>query len=186
MREYETVFVLHPTYEEKEFEAEVQAVSDMITASGGNIIEIDRWGRRRLAYDINKVHEGIYTLIRYNSDAAVLKDIERRFRMNERMLRHMTVISEGPLAPPRAEGGPDGPGNGDRRPRPAPGDVPAAPDSLAPLNVPPPIDARSSIDAPVPVDVPGGPDARASVDAPVSETHAPSDTPAHPADGAAL
>ena len=99
MREYETVFVLHPNYEEKEFEAEIQAVSDMITASGGSMLEVDRWGRRRLAYDIKKVHEGIYTLLRYNSEPGVLKDIERRFRMNERMLRYMTVISEGPLAP---------------------------------------------------------------------------------------
>jgi small subunit ribosomal protein S6 len=182
LREYETVFVLHPTYEEKEFEAEVQAVSDMITASGGSILEIDRWGRRRLAYDINKVHEGIYTLIRYNSDAAVLKDLERRFRMNERMLRYMTVISEGPLPPPRVEGY-DGPGNGERRPRPMPGDIPGAPESAAPFHVPP------SIGTPVPVDVPGRPDAPGSAEPPVSETSAPSgpsDTPAFPADGASL
>ena len=100
MRDYETVFVLHPSYEEKEVEAEIQALSGIIAASGGTLLEIDRWGRRRLAYEINKVHEGIYTLLRWHGGASVPREIERRFRLNERLLRHLTVISEGPLAPP--------------------------------------------------------------------------------------
>lgn len=105
MRDYETVFVLHPSYEEKEVEAEIQALSDIIAASGGAVLEIERWGRRRLAYEIKRVHEGIYTLLRWRGSAAVPRDMERRFRLNERLLRHMTVISEGPLAPPpRLEG----------------------------------------------------------------------------------
>lgn len=165
MREYETVFVLHPNYEEKEFEAEVQAISDMITASGGSIMEVDRWGRRRLAYDIKKVHEGIYTLLRYNSEPGVLKDIERRFRMNERMLRYMTVISEGPLAPARAEGGYDGPGNGERGPSHSAVDIPATP---------------AHVEAPAVIDTP------AAVEGPVTPIPAADATPAEPADGASL
>jgi len=110
LRDYETVFVLHPSYEDKEVEAEIQAVSDLITASGGTLLDIERWGRRRLAYEIHRAHEGIYTLIRYQSEAPVLKEIERRFRLNERMLRHMTVLSEGPLPPPRTEGRDEHPG----------------------------------------------------------------------------
>jgi small subunit ribosomal protein S6 len=181
LREYETVFVLHPTYEEKEFEAEVQAVSDLITASGGSILEIDRWGRRRLAYDIKKVHEGIYTLIRYKSEVAVLKDLERRFRMNERMLRYMTVISEGPLPQPHAEGGPEGPGNGERRPRSAPGDAPAAPaESGAPLPILPPIAPPGPVEAP---DRAGAPE---TIEPRIGEASASSDTSAYPADGTSL
>ena len=162
MREYETVFVLHPTYDEKEFEAEVQAVSDLITSSGGSIIEIDRWGRRRLAYDIKKVHEGIYTLLRYKSDSGVLKDLDRRFRMNERMLRYMTVISEGPVAPARAEGGAEGPGEGAH-------DLPGA------------VDAHAVTDAPAPAVAPA-----ASYDTPVTQLPPTDDTPAEPAGGASL
>jgi small subunit ribosomal protein S6 len=168
LREYETVFVLHPNYEEKEFEAEVQTVSDMITSSGGSIIEVDRWGRRRLAYDIKKVHEGIYTLLRYNSEPGVLKDIERRFRMNERMLRYMTVISEGPLAPPHAEGGPDGHGNGERSPSPPAVEVSAVPK------------------APAAIEIPAVPAIPAAVEAPVTPPPAADDTSAEPADGASL
>ena len=105
MREYETVFVLHPSYEEKEVEAEIQALTDLIAAGGGSVLEIDRWGRRRLAYEIKKAHEGIYTLIHWEGGPQAPDEIKRRFRLNERMLRYMTVFSEGPLAPPvRAEG----------------------------------------------------------------------------------
>jgi small subunit ribosomal protein S6 len=180
LREYETVFVLHPTCEEKEFEAEIQAVSDMITTSGGSVLEIDRWGRRRLAYDIKRVHEGIYALLRYRSDAAVLKEIERRFRMNERMLRHMTVISEGPLAPPRAEGAADGPGSGERKPHHESAGTSVTPDVSASFESPivpfspPAIEALAVPDAPPPIE------------APVTGAQPAGETPAEPADGASL
>jgi small subunit ribosomal protein S6 len=104
LRDYETVFVLHPSYDEKEVEAEIQAVSDLIAASGGSVIEVDRWGRRRLAYEIKRAHEGIYTLIRWQGGPLAPDDIKRRFRLNERMLRYMTIFSDGPPpAPPRPE-----------------------------------------------------------------------------------
>jgi small subunit ribosomal protein S6 len=180
LREYETVFVLHPNYEEKEFEAEIQMVSDMITTSGGSIIEVDRWGRRRLAYDIKKVHEGIYTLLRYNSEPGVLKDIERRFRMNERMLRYMTVISEGPLAPPRAEGGSDGPGNGERRPNLPALETPVVPETPAAVETPVVPETPAAVETPVVPETP------AAVEAPVTPFPVADDTPAEPADGASL
>lgn len=100
MREYETVFVLHPSIEEKDVEAEIQAISDLITGTGGAVEEVERWGRRRLAYEIQKVHEGTYTLIRFHGEAQTLKDLDRRFRLNEKLLRHLTILSEGPPPPP--------------------------------------------------------------------------------------
>lgn len=103
LREYETVFVLHPSLEEKDVESEIQAVRDLITGSGGAVDEVERWGRRRLAYEIRKVHEGTYTLIRFKGQAQTLKDLERRFRLNEMLLRHLTVLSEGPPPPPKPE-----------------------------------------------------------------------------------
>jgi small subunit ribosomal protein S6 len=103
LREYETVFVLHPTLDEKEVEAEIQAVQELITSGKGVVKDVERWGRRRLAYQIRKVHEGTYTLIRFESEPQVLRDLERRYRLNEKLLRHMTLLAEGPPAPPRAE-----------------------------------------------------------------------------------
>jgi small subunit ribosomal protein S6 len=86
--------------DEKEVEAEIQAIQDLITGTGGTIEEVERWGRKRLAYDIQKVHEGTYTLIRFKGQAQTLKDLDRRYRLNEKLLRHLTVLSEGPPAPP--------------------------------------------------------------------------------------
>jgi small subunit ribosomal protein S6 len=103
LREYETVFVLHPSVDDKEVEAEIQAVKDLITTTGGSVEAVERWGRRRLAYQIQKVSEGTYTLVRFHGQAQSLKDLERRYRLNERLLRHLTVLCEGPLAPPHAE-----------------------------------------------------------------------------------
>lgn len=109
MREYEVVFVLHPSVNEAGVEEEIRTVSEMITSSGGTIDRVDRWGRRRLAYEIQKVHEATYTLIQFTSGTDVLRDIERRFKLNELMLRHMIIRAEGPAAESATEGDGDSP-----------------------------------------------------------------------------
>lgn len=101
MREYESVTVLHPTMSEAEVDAEIQAIEALIGSTGGELIETERWGRRRLAYEIQRVHEAIYTHYRFKADAATLTELDRRYRLNERLLRHLTIVSDGP--PPRAE-----------------------------------------------------------------------------------
>lgn len=115
MREYETVFLLHPSLDEKEVEAEIQAVCDLITRTGGTIEDVERWGRRRLAYEIQKVHDGTYTLVRFKAENQTLTDLARRYRLNERLLRHLTIRSEGPPPPPpRSEGEGEEPARGPR------------------------------------------------------------------------
>ncbi len=96
--EYESVTVLHPTVTEAEIEAEIAAITEMVTSAGGRMIEIERWGRRRLAYEIRKVHDAIYTHYRFEAPTSVLTDLDRRYRLNERLLRHLTLIAEGPVA----------------------------------------------------------------------------------------
>jgi small subunit ribosomal protein S6 len=100
LREYETVFLLHPSLDDKEVEAEITAVCGLVTGSGGTIEEVERWGRRRLAYEIQKVHDGTYTLVRFKAGSQTLADLSRRYRLNEKLLRHLTIRSEGPPAPP--------------------------------------------------------------------------------------
>ncbi len=120
MREYETVFVLDPALDDSRVEQEIETVSNLITQGGGEVLEVQRWGRRRLAYEVQKKREGIYSLIRYKSEREVLTELKRRFHLNESLLRHMTVLSLGPSAPPSSEGfhherRGDGFGHGDRR-----------------------------------------------------------------------
>ncbi|MBK8230037.1 MAG: 30S ribosomal protein S6 [Candidatus Eisenbacteria bacterium] len=103
MREYESVTVLRPTMTEEEVEAEITATTALIAANGGEMIDIERWGRRRLAYEIEKLHEGIYTLYHFNGTPQTVHELDRRYRLSERMLRHLTVLSEGPLPQPEEE-----------------------------------------------------------------------------------
>ena len=100
LREYETVFILHPSLEDQQVEEEIEGVRKTIEAGSGEILGIERWGRRKLAYEIQKVHEGIYTLIRFRSDVDVFRELERRYRLREDVLRHLTVISQGPPPEP--------------------------------------------------------------------------------------
>lgn len=101
MREYETTILLRTNLEEAELEKEIQAVETGITSRGGEIVQMDRWGKRRLAYEIDRQHEGYYVMFRYSASPEVPAELERRFRINERFLRYLTVIADTPRPHPR-------------------------------------------------------------------------------------
>ncbi len=98
LKEYETIFVLDPGQDESQVEAEITKISDIIKNGGGEIVTVNRWGRRKLAYEIRKKKEGIYTLIQFQAGSGVLADLGRRYNLlkNETILRHMTVLYEAP------------------------------------------------------------------------------------------
>jgi small subunit ribosomal protein S6 len=102
LREYETVFILHPSLEDQQIEEEIEGVRNTIEAGSGEIVGIERWGRRKLAYEIRKVHEGFYTLIRFRADVGVFRELERRYRLRESVLRHLTIVAQGPPPEPPA------------------------------------------------------------------------------------
>lgn len=94
IREYESTFVLDPNTPDDQVDQEVTKVTDFLTSKDGEVMEIQKWGRRKLAYEINKRKEGIYTLIRFKAEAEVPVELDRRYRLNESMLRYLTVIYE--------------------------------------------------------------------------------------------
>jgi small subunit ribosomal protein S6 len=96
LREYETVMVLDATLDETRVDEELETVNKIITGGGGEVLDVQRWGRRRLAYEIQKKREGIYSLVRFKSEPPVLDELERVFRLNDSLLRHLTVLSRGP------------------------------------------------------------------------------------------
>ena len=104
MREYETVICVRTNLDEAEQEKEVRTVTDLITEKGGEVVLVDPWGRRRLAYEVNKHNEGMFTLVRYLGNNEILREMERRFRINENLLRHLTVVAEAPVPVPKVEG----------------------------------------------------------------------------------
>jgi len=89
---YETTFILEPGFDEGKVNEEIERISQWIRDLGGELLEVQRWGKKRLAYEIEKKRDGIYTLLLYQGAGAMVKEIERRLRLNESVMRVLTVI----------------------------------------------------------------------------------------------
>lgn len=90
-RKYELVYVMRPEASEAEV-AEMQSqVEAIIQRLGGTLDKTDLWGRRKLAYDIGKHKEGFYVLHAITGGGELMKEIDRRFRVTEGLLRHLIV-----------------------------------------------------------------------------------------------
>jgi len=93
VHEYETVFILDPGLDEAQVNDEVEKTSNLISTNGGKIVDVQRWGRKRLAYEINKKRDGVYTMIKHESTGDTVKELERRLRLNDSVMRVLTVIA---------------------------------------------------------------------------------------------
>lgn len=92
MTKYETTFILEPGLDENRVNEEIARVSGWIKDLGGEVLEVQRWGKRRLAYEIHKKRDGIYTMILYSGPGPVVKEIERRLGLVEAVMRVLTVM----------------------------------------------------------------------------------------------
>ena len=100
MKQYETVLVVDAMIPDESIASEFEAVSKLIE-SQGKIIRVDRWGKRRLAYAINKRSHGEYGAFYYDAESALPAELEKRLRINENVLRWLTV-AENPCGIPPA------------------------------------------------------------------------------------
>jgi len=91
MRHYENLVILKPTLTAEEQQAELEAINEVITSNGGEIATTDTMGMRKLAYPIEKNQRGFYYVVYYTVAPSAINEIERRFRINENLLRFMTV-----------------------------------------------------------------------------------------------
>lgn len=94
MTTYETVFITLPSLTEQEESDLVAALAQVVSDDGGTMAANDRMGRRRLAYPIRKFEDGVYTRFLYDSSPAVPKELDRRIRLSDKVLRHLTVRLE--------------------------------------------------------------------------------------------
>ena len=90
MRHYEIVFIVHPDQSEQ-VPAMVERYKTVIVDSGGKIHRLEDWGRRQLAYPINKIHKAHYVLMNVEANPAAIEEIETGFRFNDAILRHLTI-----------------------------------------------------------------------------------------------
>lgn len=104
VNEYELMYVLHPRLTEEEIEAAVERISALVTGPGGEIISVDRWGRRRLAYPIDRNLEGYYVLSTFKAPAEACRPLETQLNLSEDVLRHLLIRGIIPYEePPRDE-----------------------------------------------------------------------------------
>tara|TARA_B110000238_G_C15928916_1_gene353813 strand:+ start:184 stop:630 length:447 start_codon:yes stop_codon:yes gene_type:complete len=90
MRHYEIVFMVHPDQSEQ-VTGMIQRYTDIITAAEGTIHRLEDWGRRQLAYPINKLHKAHYVLMNIEAPQAVIDELETSFRYNEVIIRNMIM-----------------------------------------------------------------------------------------------
>jgi len=91
MRIYEEMFILKPDVTEEDMEAVIEQVRSTVTAGGGTVDKVDKWGKRRLAYKVRKYGEGIYILVVFSAKAETVKEIERRLRVSDPVIKFLTV-----------------------------------------------------------------------------------------------
>lgn len=87
---FEIMYIVKPI-EEDAFKAVVAKFDKLITANGGNVEKTDYWGKRRLAYEIQNLNEGLYVLVTFQADAAAVKELDRVMRITDEVLRHMII-----------------------------------------------------------------------------------------------
>ncbi|HZN24453.1 MAG TPA: 30S ribosomal protein S6 [Burkholderiales bacterium] len=90
MRHYEVVFIVHPDQSEQ-VPGMVDRYRQMVTGRSGRIHRLEDWGRRQLAYPIEKVHKAHYVLMNIECDNETLSELEHAFKFNDAVLRHLTV-----------------------------------------------------------------------------------------------
>jgi small subunit ribosomal protein S6 len=93
MRDYETVFILDPNLDESQVKDEIGKVQSLISSLDGEIIGVEPGGKRKLTYEIRGNREGYYTLITFKSQPSSIAEIERAYKLNEKVLRHIIVRS---------------------------------------------------------------------------------------------
>ena len=91
MRDYELIVIVSPEVPEEELPTQIDKISEFITNKGGSVTEVERWGKRKLAYPINHLREGNYVLTRFKLEPGTAAELEANLRISERILRHLLV-----------------------------------------------------------------------------------------------
>lgn len=94
MRNYEVAFIAHPELDEASLNALVEKAKSWVSAAGGQVTQVDLWGRRRLAYPIRKQREGQYVLMQTQMTAVATHDVERSLRLTEQVMRFQIIRTD--------------------------------------------------------------------------------------------
>lgn len=108
MRTYESIFIVHPDVVGDDQTAIIDKFLKILTDQGAEILKLDNWGIRTLAYPVKKQTKGCYVLVIFDAGPTVIAEFERRMRLDEKVIKFQTVILEGGyVAPPVVEAEPE-------------------------------------------------------------------------------
>ena len=99
MRHYEVVFIVHPDQSEQ-VPAMIERYQSLLKTHSGNIHRLEDWGRRQLAYPIQKIHKAHYVLMNIECDQKTLEELETSFKFNDAVLRHLTFATKDAITAP--------------------------------------------------------------------------------------
>ena len=90
-KNYESVVIINATLDDEQINSIVKTIQSLITDNGGEINEVDVWGRKRLAYPIEKAKSGFYVVYRFSSNPEFISKLERMYRLDENVIRFITI-----------------------------------------------------------------------------------------------
>ncbi|MDX9923446.1 MAG: 30S ribosomal protein S6 [Ignavibacteriaceae bacterium] len=90
-QQYESVVLINAALEDEQIDAIINRIKESITTHGGELIEVDKWGRKRLAYPVQKSKTGYYVIFRFESDTSLIAIYERGLRLDETVIRYLTI-----------------------------------------------------------------------------------------------
>ncbi|HPU62894.1 MAG TPA: 30S ribosomal protein S6 [Mobilitalea sp.] len=91
MNQYELALVVNAKIEDEERVATLEEAKDIITRFGGTVTNVEDWGKKKLAYEIQKMKEGYYYFIQFEADSTVPNEVEQRVRIMEKVIRYLCV-----------------------------------------------------------------------------------------------
>jgi small subunit ribosomal protein S6 len=94
MTSYECLFIVRPDLDEEATEAAITRVLSQIGDIGGTVENVDRWGKRRLAYEVSDYREGVYTIVKLHAQAGATAELERNLKLASDVLRYLVVKLE--------------------------------------------------------------------------------------------
>ena len=115
MRRYETIFILNPDLEDEQAQSAIEKAKGIITQNSGEILKLEDWGKRKLAYEVKKKTKGHYILIHFTGSPALVSELERNFRVMDAVIKFQSVrlderqgsSSEGPILDETSEEAPE-------------------------------------------------------------------------------
>jgi small subunit ribosomal protein S6 len=144
MRRYELMLILRPDVADDKAQAVIDRTTRQLTAGGGQIVKVAPWGRRRLAYQIDRYREGSYHIVLFEAPSDALAELERGLQITEEVLRHLVTRVERPAKAVRPDGSEDEILDDT--------DLPSAEDEEEDFDIPERIDESESEAAPAAID----------------------------------